>query len=160
VGECRDILLHCNIYVASLTSLQIWKKKALVLVLCIKPTTASSPLLHRAHYCINPTTLSCRGKSIKGHVFKKSKKKKRKRPRMLMSGTGSQDRRLSDPPGLPQPRRCFPSPCSPNLLTLKFANILNVGTVHEGIPSSDFPIFDLPTCFFWHLFLQNWNLRP
>jgi hypothetical protein len=39
VGECRDILLHSNIYVASLASLQIWKKKALALALCIKPTT-------------------------------------------------------------------------------------------------------------------------
>jgi hypothetical protein len=82
-------LLHCSIYVASLTSPQIWKKKSWHWLY------ASSP------YCIKPTTLSCRVESVKGHVFKKEKRKKKKRPRMLMSGAGmlmrarSQDRRLS-----------------------------------------------------------------
>jgi hypothetical protein len=32
--------------------------------------------------------------------------------------------------------------------TLKFANILNAGTVHEGTPSSDFSIFDPLHAFF------------
>jgi hypothetical protein len=44
--------------------------------------------------------------------------------------------------------------------TLKLANILNAGTVHEGTPSSDFSIFDPIHAFFWHFLLQNWNLRP
>jgi hypothetical protein len=44
--------------------------------------------------------------------------------------------------------------------TLKFTNILNAGTVHEGTPSSDFSIFDLLHAFFGSFFLQNWNLWP
>jgi hypothetical protein len=42
--------------------------------------------------------------------------------------------------------------------TLNLAIILNAGTIHEGIPFSDFSIF-APIHFFFGIFLQNWSLQ-
>jgi hypothetical protein len=45
------------------------------------------------------------------------------------------------------------------LPTLEFAYVLNVGTVHEGTPFSNFSIF-APYMLFLAFKKQNWNLQP